>query len=165
MQPLHVLLSGNQTVLLGAFQKLLYFEGKIGMHNTNFSLVRIDGLSYFKEPYVEQFYKVTKVVMKGITLEFPCRNLQFLLLTSLKRLVASSPGRWRGAWCPPLFNCRNGLKCFQAHWITRVQSTKADAHKTERQYLKYKCVDKNQGSQMLTRSSKFELGRRNLRKC
>lgn len=71
------------------------------MHNTNFSLVRIDGLSYFKEPYVEQFYKVTKVVMKGITLEFPCRNLQFLLLTSLKRLVASSPGRWRGAWCPP----------------------------------------------------------------
>lgn len=69
-------------------------EGKTGMHNTNFSLVQIEGLSYFKEPYIEQFSKVTKMAMKGITLEFSCRNLQFLILTSLRRLVASSPGRW-----------------------------------------------------------------------
>lgn len=73
------------------------------MHNTNFSLVLIEGHRYFKEPYIEQFYKVTKMVMKGITLEFPYRNLQFLILTSLKRFVASSSGRWQGERCPPSF--------------------------------------------------------------
>lgn len=71
------------------------------MHTTNFSLVQIEGLRYFKEPYIEQFYKVTKMAMKGITLESPYRNLQFLILTSLKRLVASSSGRRQGARCPP----------------------------------------------------------------
>lgn len=41
------------------------------------------------------------MAMKGITLEFPYRHLQFLILPSLKRLVASGSGRWQGAWCPP----------------------------------------------------------------
>lgn len=142
-------------LLLDAFSKLQYFEGKTGMYNTNFSLVRIEGLHYFKEPFIGQFYKVSKMVMKIITLEFPYRNMQFLILSSLKWLVASRPGRWGGAQCPP-FNCVNDLKCFQAHWIIRVWSTKTGEHKTERQYLKYKCVDKYQGSHMLARDSRFE---------
>lgn len=69
------------------------------MRNANFSLVLIEGLRYFKEPYIELFFKVTKMAMKGITLEFPYRNLQFLILPSLKSwlLVAQEDGKEHGA--------------------------------------------------------------------
>lgn len=72
------------------------------MYNINFNLVRIEGLNYFKEPNIEQIYKVSKVLMKIITFEFPYRNMQFLILSSLKCLVPSTPGRWGGAQCPCL---------------------------------------------------------------